>query len=431
MKVYISLIGDVLHAGHVRLIKEGAKYGDVIIGLLTNKACAELNDIPFIDYKKRKEVIESLSHVSKVIEQTSASYLKNLNYLKPDYVIHGDDWKNTYQKKYREEVVSFLKKNKGKLIEIPYSNDVNAIKIKESSLQNNVSSYSRQQMLSYLIKTKGTIRVLEVHNPLSALLAEKSSVDVNGYKNSFDGFWSSSLTDSASKGMPDIEAVDTTSRINTINDIFDVTYKPMIYDGDTGGKPEHFEFTVKALERVGVSAIIIEDKTGLKKNSLFGNKVKQSQETIAKFCNKIKAGKKSQRTKDFMIIARVESLILEKGLQDALKRSEAYLKAGADGIMIHSRKKNPKEIFDFIKKFRKIEKEKVLVVVPTSYNEVKFDEFRNLGVNVVIYANHMLRSAYPNMKKVAEEILANGRSLEAEENCLSIKEILELIPGTK
>lgn len=431
MKVYISLIGDVLHAGHVRLIKQGSKYGEVIIGLLTKEACAELNDIPFIDYKKRKEVIESLSFVSKVIKQDSASYLKNLNSLKPDYVLHGNDWANTFQKKYRDEVLNYFKNNKGKLIEIPYSNDVNALKIKESSLAANISSYSRQQILKYLIKTKKTIRILEVHNPLSALIAEKASVIVNGYNNSFDGFWSSSLTDSTSKGMPDIEAVDTTSRINSINDIFDVTYKPMIYDGDTGGKPEHFEFTVKALERVGVSAIIIEDKTGLKKNSLFGNKVKQSQETIKNFCHKIEVGKKSQRTKDFMIIARVESLILDKGIDDALKRSKAYLNAGADGIMIHSRKKDPKEIFEFIKKFRKIEKEKVLVVVPTSFNKVRFDKFRSLGVNVVIYANHMLRSAYPNMKKVAEQILLNGRSVEAEENCLSIKEILELIPGTK
>lgn len=431
MKVYISLIGDILHAGHIRLIKEGAKYGDVIIGLLTKEACAELNDVPFLDFSKRKEVIGSLSYVTKVVKQDSASYLKNLNSLKPNYVIHGDDWKNTFQKIYREEVISFFKKNKGELIELPYSSDVNALKIKESSLENNISSYSRQQMLSYLIKTKKTVRILEVHNPLSALIAEKTSVKINGYNNTFDGFWSSSLTDSTSKGMPDIEAVDTTSRINSINEIFDVTYKPMIYDGDTGGKPEHFEFTVKALERVGVSAVIIEDKTGLKKNSLFGNKVKQSQDSIAKFSHKIKVGKKSQRTKDFMIIARVESLILEKGIDDALKRSIAYLKAGADGIMIHSRKKDAKEIFDFIKKFRKIEKEKVLVVVPTSYNEVLFDEFKKLEVNVVIYANHMLRSAYPNMKKVAEEILINGRSLEAEENCLSIKEILELIPGTK
>ncbi len=431
MKVYISLIGDIIHAGHIRLIKEGNKYGDVTIGLLSKDACAELNDIPFIDYNKRKEVIESLTYVKKVVKQDTASYLKNLNSLKPNYVIHGDDWINTFQNKYRDEVINFYKKNKGKLIEIPYSNDVNALKLKESSLENNISSYSRQQMLSHLIKTKKTIRILEAHNPLSALLVEKTSVTINGYNNTFDGFWSSSLTDSTSKGMPDIEAVDTTSRLNTINEIFDVTYKPMIYDGDTGGKPEHFEFTVKALERVGVSAIIIEDKTGLKKNSLFGNKVKQSQETIEKFCHKIKVGKKAQRTNDFLIIARVESLILDKGIEDALKRSKAYLKAGADGIMIHSRKKNPKEIFDFIKKFRKVEKEKVLVVVPTSYNGVKFDKFKELGVNVVIYANHMLRSAYPNMKKVAEQILANGRSEEAEENCLSIKEILELIPGTK
>ncbi len=431
MKVYISLIGDILHAGHVRLINEGSKYGEVIIGLLTTEACAELDDIPIIEFKKRKEVINSISKVSKVVKQDTASYIKNLTQIKPDYVIHGDDWKDTYQKKYRKEVIDYFKKNKGKLIEIPYSRDVDAMKIKEASLENNISSYSRQQMLKHLIKSKKTLRILEVHNPISALIVEKTRSSFNGKNIEFDGFWSSSLTDSASKGKPDIEAVDTTSRLNSINEIFDVTYKPMIYDGDTGGKPEHFEFTVKALERVGVSAVIIEDKKGLKKNSLFGNKVKQTQDSISGFCNKIKIGKKSQRSKDFMIIARVESLILDKGIDDAFKRSIAYIKAGADGIMIHSRKKDPSEIFEFIKRFREVEKDKVLVVVPTSFNKVKFEKFKSMGVNIVIYANHMLRSAYPSMIDVAKGILDNGRSFEAEKKCLSIKEILELIPGTK
>ena len=431
MKVYISLIGDILHAGHVRLIKEGSKYGKVIIGLLTKEACAELDDIPIINFNKRREVISSLSNVSKIIKQDTASYIKNLNHVKPDYVVHGDDWKNTYQKKYRKEVIEYCKNNKAKLIEIPYSKDVNAIKLKEASLENNISSYSRQQMLKHLIKSKKTLRILEVHNPISALIVEKTRANKKGKIIEYDGFWSSSLTDSASKGMPDIEAVDTSSRLNSINEIFDVTYKPMIYDGDTGGKPEHFEFTVRALERAGVSAVIIEDKKGLKKNSLFGNKVKQTQDSISEFCNKIKTGKRSQRSKDFMIIARVESLILDKGINDAYKRSLAYIKAGADGIMIHSRRKDPSEIFEFIKKFREVEKEKVLVVVPTSFNKVKYEKFKSMGVNIVIYANHMLRSAYPSMVNVAKDILNNGRSLEAEKNCLSIKEILELIPGTK
>lgn len=431
MTVYISLIADIIHAGHVRLINEGAKYGNVIIGLLSEKACAELEQIPFIKYNKRKEVIVSIAGVHKVIKQNTASYLPNLEKLNPDIVLHGDDWKTNYQKKYRDEVLEYLKKNNGKLIEIPYSNDVDALKLKEKSLQNNVSSYSRIQLLKYLIQTKKTIRILEAHNPLSALIAEKASYTFKGKTQEYDGFWSSSLTDSTSKGKPDIEAVDTSERLNSINQIFDVTYKPMIYDGDTGGKLEHFVFTVKSLERVGVSAIIIEDKTGLKKNSLFGNEVEQTQETITKFCDKIKAGKKAQNGKDFMIIARVESLILNKGLDDAIKRSKAYLKAGADGIMIHSKDKSEKDIFKFIKEFRKFEQTKLLVVVPTSYNHIKFDEFKSLGVNIVIYANHLLRAAYPNMKKVANGILKNGRSLESEKNCMSINEILELIPGTK
>jgi phosphoenolpyruvate mutase len=431
MKVYISLIADILHAGHIRLINEGSKHGEVIIGLLSEAACSELEQIPFIDYKKRKEVLINITGVSKVIKQNTASYMDNLRKIKPEIVIHGDDWRTNYQKKYRDEVIKFLKTYNGRLIELPYSSDVDALKLKEQSLQNNVSSYSRIQLLSYLIKNKKTLRILEVHNPLSALIAENSKYKSKGKVIEYDGFWSSSLTDSTSKGKPDIEAVDTSERLNSINQIFDVTYKPMIYDGDTGGKVEHFVFTVKSLERIGVSAIIIEDKTGLKKNSLFGNKVKQTQESVQKFCKKIKAGKDAQNGEDFMIIARVESLILNKGLNDAITRSKAYLKAGADGIMIHSKDKDEKDIFEFIREFRNFEPNKLLVVVPTSYNHVRFEKFQDLGVNVVIYANHLLRAAYPNMNKVAKEILKNGRSLESEKNCLSINEILELIPGTK
>ena len=431
MKVYISLIADIFHAGHSRLINEGSKHGEVTIGLLTDNACSELNETPLLTYEKRKEVLKSIKGVTNIVEQNEASYLNNLEKLKPDYVIHGDDWKNTFQKKYRSEVINFFKESKGELIEIPYSTDVNPIKLKEHALKNNVGSFSRNQMIKHLINTKGIIRILEVHNPLSALIVENTHEKVNNIELEFDGFWSSSLTDSTSKGKPDIEAVDISSRLKSIDEIFDVTTKPMIFDGDTGGKPEHLEFTVKSLERVGVGAIIIEDKVGLKKNSLFGNDVFQEQDSIQNFSNKITVAKKAQRTDDFLVIARIESLILENGMEDALIRAYEYIKAGADGIMIHSRVKNGEEIKDFISKFRAKEKDAILVVVPTSFNHITFEEFKNMGVNIVIYANHLLRSAYPNMKQVASEILIHGRSLEAESNCMPIKEILNLIPGTK
>ncbi len=430
-KVFISLIGDIFHAGHVRLINKGSKLGSLTIGLLSDEACSELGEIPLLDFGKRKEVLNSIKGVENIIEQKRPSYLEIIENLNPDFVLHGDDWKNNHQKIYRQEVINFFKrKKKGKLIEIPYSYDVDAIKIKEKAIENNVSSFSRSQLIKYLIQIKKTIRLIEVHNPLSALIAQNTKVNLNGIDTEFDGFWSSSLTDSTSKGKPDIEAVDISSRLKSVDEIFDVTHKPMIFDGDTGGKPEHLEFTVKSLERLGVSAIIIEDKIGLKKNSLFGNDVFQEQDNIKDFCHKIKIAKKAQNTNDFLLIARVESLILEKGINDALERSFKYVSSGADGIMIHSRKSDGNEIIDFIKKFRKKDKNSILVVVPTSFNKIKFEEFTALNVNIVIYANHMLRAAYPNMKKVAHEIIKNGRSYEAEKYCMPVKDILRLIPGT-
>ena len=424
-------MADIFHAGHARLISQGSKLGKVTIGLLSDNACLELGETPLLDFEKRKEVLSSIKGIEKIVKQDSASYLTVLPKVKPDYVLHGDDWKNNHQKIYRSEVVAYLKDNGGELIETPYSYDVNAIKLKEQAIKNDVSSFSRNQLIKFLIQTKKTIRLIEVHNPISALIAESARVQVDGINIEYDGFWSSSLTDSTSKGKPDIEAVDISSRIKSIDDIFDVTKKPMVFDGDTGGKPEHLEFTVKSLERLGVSAIIIEDKVGLKKNSLFGNEVKQEQDTISNFCNKIRMAKKAQRTDDFLVIARIESLILDKGMDDAFKRATEYTSSGADGIMIHSRNKDGDEIIEFIKKFRKVDKNSILVVVPTSFNKIKFEEFRNLDVNIVIYANHMLRSAYPNMKKVTHDILKNGRTFESEKDCMPIKDILNLIPGTK
>ena len=427
-KVYVALIADILHAGHINILKEASKLGDVTVGLYTHKACGELNDIPYLTYGKREAVVENIRFVKKVIPQDSASYKDNLLKLKPDFVVHGDDWKNNYKKKYRDEVIEILKEYQGKLIEIPYSKDIVENEIENEKKRVGITTGLRLKRLRQLLSAKPLVKIMEVHNALSGLIVENTKLDNNV---SYDGMWSSSLTDSTSKGKPDIEAVDTTARLTTINEIFEVTTKPLIYDADTGGIAEHFEFTVRSLERTGVSAVIIEDKTGLKKNSLFGNDVAQTQDSIENFCHKIQIGKQAQISKDFMIIARIESLILEAGMDDALKRAFAYIEAGADGIMIHSRLKDPAEIIEFITKFRDKDKTTPIVVVPTSFNSVTTDEFAKIGVNIVIYANHMLRAAYPGMMNVAKSILINRRSLEAEKDCMPIKEILELIPGTK
>jgi phosphoenolpyruvate phosphomutase / 2-hydroxyethylphosphonate cytidylyltransferase len=430
-KVYVSLIADLLHAGHINILKEAAKYGEVTVGLLTSTAIHELNDTAYLKYQQRLEVIKNLSMVSNVVPQEEASYKKNLLKIKPEFVFHGDDWVEGKQSKYRTEVISLLNEWGGKLVEVKYSSEISDKNLKNKLMKLGVTTINRLGRLKQLIHDKPIVRILEAHNALSALIAENTIMERNRKQVSFDAVWSSSLTDSTAKGKPDIEAIDITSRLNSVHDIFEVTTKPMIFDADTGGKIEHFEFTVKSLERIGVSAVVIEDKTGLKKNSLFGNEVNQTQDTIENFSKKISHGKAAQLSDDFMIVARIESLILENGMEDALTRAKAYIKAGADGVMIHSRNKDPSEIKEFMKKFRAIDQNTPVVVVPTSFNSVTIEEFIEMGVNVVITANHMLRAAYPAMLKVAKSILKNGRSLEAEPDCMPIKEILEFIPGTK
>ena len=429
--VYIGMSADLLHPGHINIIKEATKLGSVTIGLLTDSAIASYKRLPYMDYEQRKLVIENIKDVDCVIPQNTLDYREILEKIRPNYVVHGDDWKEGVQKNTRQQVINVLKKWNGELIEIPYTKGISSTKIINTESELGVTVDIRRSRLRRLIYAKPIVRILEAHNALSGLIAETLVMERKGKPAIFDGIWSSSLTDSTAKGKPDIEAIDMTSRINAVNDIFEVTTKPMIFDADTGGRTEHFEFTVKSLDRIGVSAVVIEDKTGLKKNSLFGNDVKQTQDSIENFCDKIERGKTAQISDDFMIIARIESLILEAGMEDALVRADAYIKAGADGIMIHSRHKEPDEIIEFMKRFRATDKNTPVVVVPTSFNSVTVEEFEEMGVNIVITANHMLRAAYPAMLKVAKSVLENGRSLEAEPDCMSIKEILEFIPGTK
>lgn len=422
---------DMIHPGHLNIIKEAQKLGYVIVGLLTDKAIASYKRLPTLKYEQRKIIIENIKGVSEVVPQHELDYAPNLREIKPDYVVHGDDWQKGVQQQTRQKVIDTLKEWGGILHEVPYTQGISSTQLNQSLKEIGTTPEIRMERLRRLIESKPIVRVMEAHNGLTGLIVENININQNGHTKEFDAMWLSSLTDSTAKGKPDIEAVDVTSRLHALNDILEVTTKPIIYDGDTGGIPEHFVFTVKTLERLGVSAIIIEDKTGLKKNSLFGTDVPQKQASIEDFCYKISTGKKAQVTKSFMIIARIESLILKQGIDDAIKRADAYIKAGADGIMIHSKETNGQEILEFCRRYALFEKRVPLVAVPSSYNHMYEKQLKEAGVSIVIYANHLLRSAYPAMVDVAKSILSHERSLEADDKCMSIKEILNLIPGTK
>tara|TARA_A100001388_G_C28755404_1_gene494662 strand:- start:488 stop:1795 length:1308 start_codon:yes stop_codon:yes gene_type:complete len=430
-EIYVGMSVDILHHGHINILKKASSYGNVIVGLLTDKAIAFGKRLPLLDYEKRLKIVEGLKYVYKVVPQEEWDYSNNLKKYKPDFMIHGDDWTEGPLAPYRDLAIEALNSYGGKLIEIPYTKDISSTKLVENILEIGTTPDSRRASLKRLINSKKIVRIIEAHSPLSALIGEKVKVNKDGHYREFDGFWSSSLTDSTEMGKPDIEALDISKRLENINNIFDVTTKPLIMDADTGGKIEHFNLNIKSMERLGISAVIIEDKKGLKKNSLFGNDVNQSQDDIGIFSEKIFSAKRNIISDDFMIIARVESLILEKGLDDALKRSFAYVEAGADGIMIHSRKKQPDEVFIFSKRFRKVHPYIPLVVVPTSFNNILEEELIDNGFNIVIYANHLLRASYPAMKYVAEKILMDSCSSGVDKDIISISEILNLIPGTK
>ena len=426
--VYMCFSTDIIHGGHVAIIRKARRLGRLIIGVLSDEAVTSYKRFPLVPASERKNLFENMVGVYKVVEQKKLSYKANLLKYKPDIVVHGDDWITGFQSPIREEVISILSTYGGKLVEYPYSDNP---EYKEMELRARAELSLpdiRRARLKRTIEMKGLATALEAHSGITGLIVEKTVVHEDGGSRQFDAIWVSSLCDSTAKGKPDIELVDMTSRFRTIDDIMEVTTKPIIFDGDTGGLTEHFVYTVRSLERMGVSMIIIEDKTGLKKNSLFGTEVEQSQAGIEEFSAKIAAGKKAQKTKDFMICARIESLILEKGMDDALARAFAFTAAGADAIMIHSRKKDPSEIKEFLKKFRAKDATTPVVLVPTSFNSVYEEEWKSLGANIVIYANQLTRTGFPAMKNAAETILANHRAKECDEKCMSIKEIITLIP---
>ena len=426
--VYMVMSTDVIHGGHIAIINKAKKLGRLIIGVLSDEAIAGYKRFPLIPFDERKILYQNIDGVSEVVEQHTLSYKENILKLKPDYVVHGDNWINGYQEPIRQEVIETLKTYGGELIEFPYSSDPKYKAIDDRTrLELSLPDFRRSR-LKRALDAKGLITAMEAHSGITGLIVEKTMVEENGGMKQFDAMWVSSLCDSTAKGKPDIELVDMTSRFRTIDDIMEVTTKPIIFDGDTGGLKEHFVYTVRTLERMGVSMVIIEDKIGLKKNSLFGTEVKQTQDSIESFCEKIKAGKAAQKSQDFMICARIESLILEAGMEDALTRANAFVEAGADAIMIHSRRKEPDEIFEFVEKFRSHNKNTPIVVVPTSFNTVKEEEFKERGVNIVIYANQLTRAGFPAMQNVAKEILKNHRAKEVDDKCISIKEIITLIP---
>lgn len=426
-KVYACFCTDIIHEGHLNIVKEAQKYGELIIGVLADEAMIKFDRFPTLSFEERFKMVQSIKGVSKVIVQKTVMYDDVINEIRPDYVIHGDNWKRVPLNSVRENVISLLNKYGGEVIEVPYTYNENVILADRKAKEKRAMPEYRRKRLRQLLNMKDIVKTIEVHSGLTGLIAEKTLVEHNGEFNQFDAMWISSLCDSTAKGKPDIELVDMTSRFRTINDVMEVTTKPIIFDGDTGGKTEHFVYNVRTLERLGVSAIIIEDKVGLKKNSLFGTEVKQTQDTIESFCEKISTAKRKQLTDDFMIVARIESLILEQGMEDALKRAYAYVEAGADAIMIHSRKKDPAEILEFCDSFRTRNKTTPIVVVPSSFNTITEQELAEHGVNIVIYANQLTRSAFPAMEETAKDILRYHRAKEVDDRLMPIKQIISLI----
>jgi len=430
--VYVGMTAEFFHHGHANILIKAREYGNVMVGLLTDSALLSHKRLPMLTWEQRKTIIANFNGVTEVVPQHEWEYSNNILKYRPDFMVHGDDWNVEHQKNVKDKALAALKTYGGRLIEIAYTDGVSSSVLQKEELSNGILPSTRVGILRRLINAKSIVRVLESHNAVTASIVDQSEHFSNSMNEvvRFDAIWSSSLTDSTSRGLPDTEALSISSRLLNIMEIFNVTNLPLIMDADTGGDAQHLSLHIKSMERIGISACIIEDKKGLKKNSLLGTSVSQEIEEPLVFAEKIDVAIKSKISQDFMVIARLESLILELGMEDALNRARLYCEAGVDGIMIHSRKKSPSEIFQFASIFRKEFPDVPLISVPTTYNEVYEKELVDAGFNVVIYANHMLRAAVPAMRNVANTILENGRSFEVDSRIESMASILKFIPGT-
>jgi phosphoenolpyruvate phosphomutase len=427
--VYVAMSADIVHPGHINILREARQYGSVVVGLLTDQAIASYKRLPLMSYAERESVVAELQGVHRVVPQETLDYVGNLVQLRPEFVVHGDDWKEGVQAPVRQRVIETLTEWGGTLVEPEYTSGISSTRIQQSMLELGTTPEIRRRQLRRMLSIKPMTRLIEAHSGLTGLIAEHTRVQSNDRGVvEFDGMWFSSLTDSTTKGRPDTEYVDMTSRMATVEEILEVTTKPIVYDADSGGLPEHFAMKVRTLERLGVSAAVIEDKIGPKRNSLFGTDVEQTQDDPKRFAEKVQTGKSAQTTEDFMVIARVESLILGQGTKDAINRANMYHDAGADALLIHARDRDTTELFSVLNELRDLSP---LVVVPSSFSQATEDELAESGASMVIYANHLLRAAYPAMVASAESILKYGRSLEAEEFSLPISAALDLIPGNR
>jgi phosphoenolpyruvate phosphomutase len=426
--VYVAMSADLIHPGHINILQQAAQHGNVVVGLLTDSAIASYKRLPFMTYEQRETVIANISYVDRVLPQETLDYRPNLRALKPDIVVHGDDWRSGVQAETRRQVIATLAEWGGELVELPYTEGISSSALHERLKAVGITPEHRLKGLRRLLEAKRLVRAMEVHSGLSSLIVQHTRVEVGSQVREYDAMWSGSFTESTIRGKPDVEAIDLSSRLNTLNEIFDVTSKPLLYDADTGGRAEHFPYTVRALERHGVSAVVIEDKVGPKRNSLSPGDVMHTQESVDAFVDKLRRGKQAQRTDEFMIVARIESLILGKGMQDTLARARAYIEGGADAILIHSKARCASEIEQFCRAYRELPHTRPLVVAPTSYAMVREHELEAMGVNLVLYANQLLRAAYPAMVAAARSILTEQRALESEEFCIPMAEMLELIP---
>jgi len=401
--VYVGMVGDMLHVGHINILKTAARLGRVTVGVLTDRAVVGYKRLPLLAFEDRVRVVESIADVAAVVPQKTLSYVENLRALRPDYVVHGDDWRYGDQvSRARAEVIATLGEWGGELVEVAYTKGISSTAIHRSGAADALFSGTRQGRLRRLLAAKPTLRIVEAHSGLSAKIA----AEVRGPDGAtgFDAVWQSGLTDAIHRGKSDGGAVDRGRRLQAVEEILDAGPLPLIYDGRAAGRPETVFDLTRALDKAGVSALCLGDRSDPDRT---GPEMSPA-ETVAQ----IEAVRAACPTGAVMAISRIVVAAPGNGgsgaLDRALDRALALLEAGSDAVMFDSAADTAEPILDIAARLRRQRRDVPLFAAQSDRWGAPIHRFENAGIDAVVYETHLLRATVAPMRRAATALLAEG-----------------------
>ncbi len=406
--VYVGMSADLVHPGHINLLREAASLGRVTVGLLTDRAISSYKRMPFLTFEQRRAVIEHIAFVTAVVPQDTLDYTDNLRLLRPDFVVHGDDWRNGVQAQTRRRVLDVLREWGGTLVEPPYTEGISSTALRMAAMDIGFAPGVRQRRLRRMLDCKPLVRVMQAHDGLSAHIVDRLEETTQGAPREYDAIWVDSLAGAPIRGKPDPLPFDLSSRLVTLHEILDATTKPLICNAGGAGHAAGVTAAVRTLERIGVSAIVIDTEVTDRRAVPAMAASAPPQDDMAAFIREIAAARDARVTPDFMIIARINDRTRDCGADRMMARAAAGVDAGADAVMCDSDPVNPDGIFDLCRRYRRLMNGHPLLVGLSGTEGLQEHDLASAGASMVVYTDTLLRAAREAMISAASQVLSCG-----------------------